>query len=368
MNDSIKKSKPRCLMIGAGGMAHHWLHQAWAPFRDRMEFAALVDVNPATLDAAGDFLELPASRRFNSAAAAFEQVEADFCCIVSPPQFHREAVELACAAGMNILSEKPIADTWEACCAIYRAVQQAGVKMMVTQNYRYEPRILTLKQAINELGTINYVVARYATDWRVRNSHYIRTALHPLLTDCAIHHFDQIRNLSGANCQTISGYEWNPGSVRSGHDQISRAAQFSGADAFDGGACALFVMQMQGGSFVQYEGSNIASASTNTWHHEYYRVECEDGAAVLDRDDIVRIETRGTNGALQVREVPPEKPAWEGHQAITQQFLNWLDGGPAPATILQDNLQSNAIMFAAIQASEQGTAVDVQQLMQAAMS
>lgn len=353
-------------MIGAGGMAHHWLHQAWPPFHDRMEFAGLVDVNPAALAAAGDFLSLPSPRRFTSAVAAFEQVEADFCCIVSPPQFHREAVELACAAGMNILSEKPIADTWEACCAIYQAVQKVGVKMMVTQNYRYAPRIQTLKKAISELGNINYIVARYASDWRVRNPHYIRTAPHPLLVDCAIHHFDQIRNLSGANCQTISGYEWSPGSVRGGHDQISRAAKFSGADGFDGGASALFVMQMQGGSFAQYEGSNIASASTNTWHHEYYRVECEGGAAVLDRDDVVRIETHGADGTSQMREVPQEKPTWEGHQAIAQQFLDWLDGGAAPETILQDNLQSNAMMFAAIQASEQGTAVDVQQLVRTA--
>lgn len=350
-------ARKRCLMLGAGGMARHWIHQAWPPLRDRIEFAALVDVNPAALEREGDFLELPAARRFTSAATAFEQVEADFCCIVTPPAFHQEAVGMACAGGMDILSEKPIADTWEACAAICRTVQAAGVKMMVTQNYRYTPRILTLKQALTELGAINYLSGRYATDWRVRNEHYIRTALHPMLTDCAIHHFDQMRNLSGADCATISGYEWNPGTVRGGHDR------FAGSDGFDGGACALFLMRMQGGSFASYEGSNIASGKTNTWHQEYYRVECEGGAAVLDNDNVVRIEERGISGTLKVREVPTVRPEWEGHQAIARQFVDWLDGGPAPATVLQDNIKSNAIMFGAITASEKSCVVNVQDML-----
>ena len=41
-------------------------------------------------------------------------------------------------------------------------------------------------------------------------------------------------------------------------------------------------------------------------------------------------------------------------------FLDWLDGGPPPGTTLADNLQSAAMLFAAIQASETGQTVDVQ--------
>ena len=39
--------------------------------------------------------------------------------------------------------------------------------MMVTQNYRYTRRILTLKKALTELGGVNYAVARYASDYRL---------------------------------------------------------------------------------------------------------------------------------------------------------------------------------------------------------
>jgi len=67
---------------------------------------------------------------------------------------------------MDILSEKPIADTPEACAAIAQAVRAAGVRMMVTQTYRYTRRILTLKQAVAELGAANYAVACYASKSR----------------------------------------------------------------------------------------------------------------------------------------------------------------------------------------------------------
>jgi hypothetical protein len=43
------------------------------------------------------------------------------------------------------------------------------------------------------------------------------------------------------------------------------------------------------------------------------------------------------------------------------QFLDWLDGGPPPATTLADNLQSTTMLFAAIRASETGMTADVQE-------
>jgi hypothetical protein len=76
----------------------------------------------------------------------------------------------------------------------------------------------------------------------------------------------------------------------------------------------------------------------------------------------VRIEERSGAGTLQTREVEPVKVIWDGHQALPSMFLDWLDGGPPPD--LTDNLQSAAMLFAAIQASETGQTVDVQAMVQ----
>jgi hypothetical protein len=85
-------------------------------------------------------------------------------------------------------------------------------------------------------------------------------------------------------------------------------------------------------------------------------------AAVLDRDHIVRIEERSAAGTLQTRDVPHVEVIWEGHQAVADQFLSWLDGGPPPATTVVDSLQSTAMLFAAVRASETGMTVDVQEM------
>ena len=113
-------------MIGAGGMARGWIHNLFPNFEDRIEIAALVDVQPEVLDEQGDFLGLPATSRFRTMSEAFETADADFCTIVIRPAYHREAAIGAAELGLDILSEKPIADTWEDSLAIYRAVQRAG--------------------------------------------------------------------------------------------------------------------------------------------------------------------------------------------------------------------------------------------------
>jgi predicted dehydrogenase len=95
---------------------------------------------------------------------------------------------------------------------------------------------------------------------------------------------------------------------------------------------------------------------------EVSRVECEGSAAVLDRDHTVRVEERSAAGTLQTREVPPVEIIWDGHQAVAAEFLDWLDGGPPPATTLVDNLRSTAMLFAAIRAAETGMTVDVQEM------
>lgn len=345
----------RCLMIGAGGMAGNWIRRFFRPFADRMEIVALVDVNREVLDGTAEEVGLPPSRRFTDMRAAFEAVEADFCGIAIPPAFHRDAAVLAAARGLHILSEKPIADMWDACVEISRAVTRAGVKMLVIQNYRYEAPMLTFRQVLREerLGRLNYLVGRFAADYRVYGSWgraFRHEIPHALLIEGGVHHLDMIRNLSGADCRSIAGWEWNP-------------AWSSSKGAFN----TLYVMEMANGVHAAYEGSGTAAGLQNTWHHEYYRAECEQGTLVIDADRTVRMYQWTPGRALRMEEVPPVRVPYEGHAWLVNAFLDWLDGGPVPETHIDDNIQSMAMVFAAIEASRTAQVVDVQRLVQAAL-
>jgi predicted dehydrogenase len=336
----------RCLMIGAGGMAGAYVHHFFPAFAERVEITALAEIRRDVLDSAGDFLGLPASSRFTDLREAFRQVEADFCTIVIPPAAHREAVLAAVERGLPILSEKPITDTWEACLDIYRAVTNAGVRMQVVQNYRYTPRIMTLKTALTEgrIGRANYIVSRYGADYRERNAwgKFRHEIPHSLLVEGSVHHFDQLRNLAGADCQTIAGWEWNPGHP-----------------SFDGECCGLYVVHMQNGIRAQYEGNCLEAGWQNSWHQEFYRIEGEEGALVLDRDGTVRVLRHTPGRGLTTEELPALRAEHEGHNAVVEQFLTWMEGGPAPETVIQDNIQSAAMLFAAIDASQTNQTTDV---------
>jgi predicted dehydrogenase len=342
----------RCLMIGAGGMADYWIRHVFPPFRERVRIVGLVDNRPEPLAKAAAFLDLPVDARsarpacFAEMATAFERVEADFCTIVIPPAFHEEAVMHAVARRMPILSEKPIADTWEACGRIYQAVTGPGLRMQVVQNYRFTPRILTLKSVLDsgEVGPLRYLIARFAADYRRRDSwgKFRHEIPHSLLVEGSVHHFDQIRNLAGADCAQLAGWEWNPRN-----------------ESFDGESVGLFTMRMANDVRAAYEGNCLEAATQNGWHQELYRGECESAAVTVDRDGTVRIARHTLGKGLTVEDVAPIRRAHEGHEAILEQFLEWLDGGPTPPTVLEDNLRSAAMVFAAIEASQDGQVVDV---------
>jgi predicted dehydrogenase len=305
-----------------------------------------VDVAEDPLRSAGDFLGLPPERRFREMSAAFDRVEADYCTIVIPPAFHEEAVMHAVHRKMPILSEKPIADTWEACVRIYRAVMGAGLPMQVVQNYRYTGRIRTIRKAVadGQIGRLLYAVGRFAADYRERNSwgKFRHEIPHSLLVEGSVHHFDQLRNLSEADCRTIAGWEWRP-------EQTS----------FDGECVGLYVMEMTNGSRAQYEGNCLAAGWQNSWYQEYYRLEGEEGSIIVDRDNVVRLQRHTAGQGLRIDELPLVREQWEAHTAIVDQFLTWMEGGPAPETRLEDNIKSAAMLFGAIDASQRGAAVDV---------
>jgi len=331
-------------MIGAGGFARaNWINRVFPDFKDEIEIVALVDINEDVLADSGKVLQLPDERLFTRMEGAFEKVEADFCAVVIPPWAHKDAVLLAAERGVHIISEKPIADTLDACREIYEAVKKSGVKTAVIQNYRFTARMLTFRKVLREgkLGRLNYLIGRFAADYRKYGSwgapfrHEMEDAL---IIEGAVHHFDMLRNLAGADCETICGFGWNP--------------EWS---SFKGDCVGLFVMEMTNGSHAFYEGNCCGAGRQNSWHKEYYRAEFEGGAVELDADDVVRIIRRGE----EPEAVPMVAADKTGHHTILRDFLKWLDGGSPPETCIDDNIKSAAMMFAAIDAARNRTAVRV---------
>ncbi len=333
-------------MIGAGGFASAWVDAFLPAFPDRLEVVGLVDINPETLRRAGDRLGLRDDQRFLGMEEGFAGPEADACVIVVQPFLRWRAVSLAVAHGLPILAEKPIADSWETSLAILNLVRTTGTKMAVVQNYRYARHIRTLKAVLDQgaLGRINLITARFAADYTIDTAggafrHQIPYAM---LYEGAVHHFDQFRNLAGADGESIAGIQWNPA-----------------WSTFSNDTTALFLIRMTNGVVGQFEINHLARGTQNGWHHEGYRVECEHGAVTIDADDRVRTQEHLAGGRLRVTDVAPVIGAYEDHLQVVADFLDWLDGGPAPKTNIEDNIYTAALSFAAIDAVRTNATIDI---------
>lgn len=69
---------------------------------------------------------------------------------------HRELVEMAAAAGVHILCEKPIATTLEDCRAVLKVCEAAGVRLMTAFPMRFSAPAMQVKAALErgEIGAV----------------------------------------------------------------------------------------------------------------------------------------------------------------------------------------------------------------------
>ena len=144
---------------------------------------------------------------------------------------------------------------------------------------------------------------------------------------------DMLRFLSGGNCETLMGFGWNP--------------EWSSFKHYSSG---MYLMRMNNGTHAFYEGNSSAAGITNCWHREYYRAEFEKGTVEIAHGAEMKIHRIGQE--TEVYEAPAIP--LDGHDHLFDEFLNWLDGGEPSATRIQDNIQSYAMVIAAMEVTIDG--------------
>lgn len=335
----------RGVLVGAGGFGGVWARTFLPAVRDRVEIVAIADIDPAVRDRAGEILGVAADRRFSDHDRMLGEVEPDVCFIVVPPTARLEVVRAAAGRGLAILCEKPVAASWEDTLEIGRIVRTTGVPFAVMQNYREQSRIRALKRVLQrpEHRSINLIECRFAIDYTIDTAgggfrHRIPDAF---IYEGAEHHLDQFRNLAGCEADWVQGHQWGqPWST------------------FGGTTALALIIRMTSGAMVVYEMNHVERGDQNGWHHEHYRISTEGGSVTLETGNAIRIARHTLEGEL-VEEVAPPDDDRDEHFALIGQFLDWLDGGPAPFNTFDDNVRTMALTFAAVEATHTGARVDV---------
>ncbi|MGQ9631639.1 MAG: Gfo/Idh/MocA family protein [bacterium] len=347
----------KMIQVGTGGFGRAWCERFLPPnIKDGLiEVVAAVDIDPDALKSARESLGLRADRCYTDIQRAFDENRADFCTIVVPPAFHEGVVDAALSHDMHILSEKPIADTLAASIRIAEKVRRAGKKMGVTMSHRFDQDKTTLREELRSgcYGALDYIVCRFTCDCRKFASwgKFRHEIPDPLMVEGAVHHLDILADLAGAKCDTIYAQTWNP--------------QWG---EFAGDSQGLVNMCFENGVRAFYEGAKTNAVGLNCWTNEYIRAECERATLILNRRELERFLHDPSKQGVSAREGQGERvpllgrPKWSNAWLI-EKFVRWLDGGEPMETNVEDNLQSVALVFAAIESSRTGQPVKVQEFL-----
>lgn len=331
----------KVIQVGIGGMGNTWLNTVLNS--SEVEYAALVEVNEAIVRQQAEKYGLDRALIFRSLPEALAAASAEGVIDVTPPAFHWEISATALAAGIPVLSEKPLANTLVDAAAIVQKANETGVLHMVAQNYRYHVSVQTLKRVLasGEFGRVGSVTVEF-----FKGPHFggFREEMaYPLIIDMAIHHFDLMRFFLESDPISVFGRSWNPP-----------------WSWYKGDASASVSLEFASGVMVAYNGSWCSTGRETSWN-AHWRFECEHGVITLQEDRVYaqprsdELLSRGGYSQFNNGEVVEVKPIELVHVAqahLLHEFYEAVTQYKAVATTCQDNIKSLGIVFDVIKSCE----------------
>ncbi|WP_308635156.1 Gfo/Idh/MocA family protein [Paenibacillus silvisoli] len=191
-------------LVGTGFWSEKHL-QAWSRIPG-VQVTALCNRSQEKLTKAGQKYDVSSDRLYTSLDDMLAGADVDIIDIVTGPETHLEFVRKAALAGKHIMCQKPFAPSLEDAEEMVAVAERCGVRLMVTENWRWLDPFQTIKSVIDsgELGKLH--VARYIhTDYYTPRMEpgvelpqpFFRTMPRLLFYEMGVHWFDTWRFLFG---------------------------------------------------------------------------------------------------------------------------------------------------------------------------
>lgn len=339
------KSKYRIVVAGCGGMANTWI--SYAKSREDAEIVGLVDIQPeaAVRMKERHGLDCPT---FTALSEALANTDANLVFDVTIPQSHYDICTTAMKHGVDVLGEKPMAESMEDARRLVAVSEQTGRTYAVMQNRRFNAPMRAIRRAVEDgmIGRVGYVGADFFIA-----PHFggFRDAMDsPLILDMAIHTFDQARFITGADPVSVYCHEFNPP-----------------GSWYAGNAAAVCIFEMSDGSVFAYRGSWCAEGAPTSWDASW-RVVGERGTIIWDGHAELYAEvvapTDQTGKFLRDHERIELPKTWQGrpgHEGCLDEMFAALAEGRRAETDCRDNIKSMAMVYGAIDSAKSGKKIDL---------
>ncbi|VVB60052.1 UDP-N-acetylglucosamine 3-dehydrogenase [uncultured archaeon] len=179
-------------VIGVGVMGQNHV-RVYSELPD-VKLVGVADVNK---EAASAIAKKYSTKAFTDYRELFKE-KPDAVSIVVPTSMHKQVAIEAANAGINILVEKPVADTIENAQAIIDACRKNNVKLMVGHIERFNPVISAIKENIKDDKVVSINITRVGPlPPRIKDV--------GIVIDLAVHDIDLIRYLIGSDFKKVYG-------------------------------------------------------------------------------------------------------------------------------------------------------------------
>jgi predicted dehydrogenase len=334
------------VLVGCGAMSKAWLEAARQTAG--IAIVGLVDLDADRARARAREFDIESVAIGTSLDAVLDQTRPDAVFDVVVPSARRDVAQSAFAHNCHLLTEKPLADSWDNARAIVDAARRAGRIHAVVQNRRYLGNVRRIRRFLDS-GAIGAATSIHADFFIAPHFGGFREEMrHVLLIDMAIHTFDAARYMVNGEPASVYCQEWEPANSWYRH-----------------GSSATAIFELGGGKMFTYRGSWCADGLRTSWDSAW-RIVGERGSIIWDGNDELRAELAGPvrEGLLDRGEplvVPPLDPRDRvgGHLGVIQDFVGAVETGTEPETRGSDNIKSLAMVFGAIESAEAGRRVEI---------
>lgn len=285
------------------------------------------------------FKEKTNAPTFADFSEALASTQADAALIATPDRFHAPLTLNAFDAGLDVICEKPMAETLRDAALMHYSALDRGRMLMIHHQLRWHPCHFQARRLIDAgaIGTVRRLDFHFSVHSDVCLHGYRSELPHLILQDLAVHHFDLIRYLSGQECESLYVRDWP--SQETGLD-ISAATD------------SIAVLNMSGPVTASYTAS-IRELIDPVGYTCKVSIAGSAGQLQLDEERIV-LQTRAARAAgTDPQVIEPEPPAvgtWAAFaRALETREPAWTHSG--------DNLKSLSMLFAAIESAETGDIV-----------
>ncbi|WP_254271262.1 Gfo/Idh/MocA family protein [Haloarcula marina] len=331
----------------------------------------LHDVGLGNVVAGGVDIDPAAREAFNEeyGAVVYEQPErlyetVDAVLVTTPNKFHEEYVVGALEAGLDVLVEKPLANTVESAERIADAAADAEGFCMVGFHNRFANPVQALMgyEEKGTLGDITHVEADYIRRRGVpgRGSWFTREPIAGggSLIDIGAHAIDLSLYLLGyPDVVEVSGETRAQFGTRDDYAYVTMWGEDHGADEFSVDDSASAFIRCADGSTVTLE---VAWASNRPDSQQFY-VRGDRAGAGLDLSDYsLELYETETTGVMHHRTSDIETQDDDAHATELRRFIEAVADGAAPETnTVAQALTVQRVMDAIYRSSENGRAVSL---------